>query len=129
MIKDENMKEWFKKLHEYFPFLTYGVYLSEDYIGIVQNADNQFITMYVYNRILDEQLRKKFLELGENWWWESNRKTPINIFLKDQFKLFKPYLRGFSRKEFDIKWGPVISLQDQMTKRIKRKQIELVKKV
>lgn len=121
----ENMEEKFKELNSYFPFLTYGVYLGEDYIGIVQNVDNQFVQIYLYNAISCNQMKKRFLELGEIWWWESNRQLPINIFLKKQFKMFSPYLKGFAKKDFDIKFGPTVSLQDQLTKRIKRKQIEL----
>lgn len=127
-MEKELMDEWFKKLNEHFPFLTYGKYLDEDYIGIVQNADNQFINMYVYNNIHDENMKKRFLELGEIWWWESNRSLPINIFLKDQFKMFKPILKGFSRKDFEVIYGPITSLQDQISKRIKRKSIELIVK-
>lgn len=121
-----NMEEKFKELHNHFPFLTFGTYLNEDYVGIVQNVDNQFISIYVYNAISCNNMKKRFLELGEIWWWESNRQLPINIFLKKQFKMFSPYLRGFAKKDFDIKCGPTVSLQDQITRRIKRKQIELV---
>jgi hypothetical protein len=127
MNETKNMEEWFKNLHEHFPFLTYGTYIGEDYIGIVQNCDNQMISLYVYNIINDNAKKKRFLELGDVWWWESNRQLPINIFLKTQFTMFKPYLKTFARKEFNIIYGPTISLQDQITKRIKRKSIELIK--
>lgn len=123
----ENMEEYFIKLQNHFPFLTYGIYTEEDYVGIVQNSDNHFIHMYVYNNISDEKMRKRFLELGEIWWWESNRKTPINLFLKEQFKMFRPYLKGFNKKEFEIVSGPIISLNDQINRRIKRKSIEIKK--
>lgn len=117
----------FEKLQEKFPFLSYGTYLEEEYIGIVQNSDNQFIFIYVLNEISDENLRKRFLQLGEVWWWETNRQLPINLYLKEEFKLFKPYLRQYSRKEFDLVHGPIISLNETMSRRIKRKQIQLIK--
>ncbi len=121
------MKDFFVEFQEHFPFLTYGVYLETDYIGIIQNSDNHFIYMYVYNAIGEEKMKKRFLELGEYWWWESNRKTPINLFLKEQFKIFKPYLKGFNKKEFEIIYGPVLSLNDQINKRAKKKSYEIKK--
>lgn len=123
------MQDWIEKFKEHFPFLTFGRYVDEDYIGIVQHADNQFLNMYVYNLIQNEEKRKRFLELGDIWWWESNRSLPINIFLKEQFIMFKPYLKGFSRKDFDVVHGPITSLNDQINKRVKRKSIELILKV
>jgi hypothetical protein len=116
-------------LKEKFPFLTYGKYLEQEYLGIIQNADNHLISMYVYSNIFDEPLRKKFLECGEIWWWESNRQLPINIFLKKKFEVFRPYLKTFIRKDFEIVFGPVVSLQEVITKRIKRRTIQLVKKI
>jgi len=68
-------------------------------------------------------LKKHFLILGEEWWWGSNRQIPINIFLKDRWKLFKPTL--FVNKDFELVAGPSVSLQDIITKRIKRRQISL----
>ena len=53
----------------------------------------------------------------------------INIFLKEQFIMFKPYLKGFSRKDFEVIHGPITSLNDQINKRIKRKSIELIAKI
>lgn len=116
-------------LKEKFPFLTYGTYLGKNYIGIVQNSDNQIISIYVYNEIGDENLRKIFLKCGEIWWWESNRQIPINIFLKKPFNVFRPFLKTFIRKEFEIIFGPVVSLQEIINKRSKRRTIQLVKKV
>lgn len=118
----------YESLQEQFPFLTYGIYLEDDYIGIVQNCDQQILSLYVYNHISEDRLRKLFLNYGDIWWWESNRMVPINVFLKEKFKVFKPYLKTFVRKEFNIQWGPVVSLQDSMIRRIKRRQITLIKK-
>ena len=49
--------------------------------GIVQNQDNQVISFYDYGRIMSPQDKMKFFKLGEIWWFESNRKIPINIFI------------------------------------------------
>lgn len=123
---DENK---YKNLQEKFPFLTYGKYLDKDYIGIVQNSDNQLISIYVYNNINEDNLKKTFLSLGDEWWWESNRTIPINIFLKSRFDAFKPFLKTFIKKDFEIVFGPIVSLQEIMVKRIKRRTIQLVRKM
>jgi hypothetical protein len=123
------MKDPLDQLYEKCPFLTYGTYLEKEYVGIVQNCDQSILSMYIYNLIFDEPLKKKFLQMGENWWWESNRLIPINVFLKEKFEIFKPYMRTFVRKEFVIVRGPIVSLQDNMVRRIKRRQIQLVKKL
>lgn len=118
----------YSKLSEKFPFLTYATYGDDEYIGIIQNSDNQFVTMYVLNRMHDEKLKKQFLAFGEEWWWGSNRMIPINIFFKDRFKVFRPYLMTFASKDFVINCGPTVSLDDHITKRIKRRSIQLVRK-
>ena len=122
------MDKTLESLQEKFPFLTYGEYLSKEYLGIIQNSDNHLITMYAYNQITDQELRKQFLKYGEIWWWESNRQLPINIFLKKHFEVFRPYLKTFIRKDFKHVFGPTVSLQDIMSKRIKRKTVQLVRK-
>jgi hypothetical protein len=84
--------------------------------------------MYNFEEIPTPELRKKFIELGEQWWWESNRKIPINIFLKNEFTVFKPCLRTFIAKDCDVLSGPQVSLKDIMEKRVKKRSIQLVKK-
>lgn len=117
-----------EKLKDKFPFLTYGTYLEREYIGIIQNSDNQLISLYAYNAIPEEDLRKKFLDYGEIWWWESNRQIPINLFLRKKFEIFRPFLKTFIRKDFNIEFGPSVSLQEIITKRVKRRTIQLVRK-
>jgi hypothetical protein len=123
------MDEKYEILHERFPFLTTIKYLKTQYIGIVQNADHLFISIYVMDESFTAEMKRNFLECGEIYWWESNRSIPINLFLQDQFKRFKPYLRMFSCKEAEIIQGPVVNLREMMNKRIKRKTITLVRAV
>lgn len=115
---------------EKFPFLSYGVMQDVPYLGIIQNCDNQFISIYVLDLIPDEEGRAIFLELGDRWWWESNRKIPINVFIKDpRFKHFRTSLRMFSAKDFEILSGPRVSLAETMNRRIRKRQITLVRKM
>ncbi len=124
-MEDDRITEILTK----FPFLSYGIFLETPYLGIVQNSDSQLLSMYVLDSIPDEALRRKFLQCGEIWWWESNRQIPIHIFLKENFKIFRPYLKHFSRKDFDLKSGPSVSLQETIARRVRKRQVTLVKKI
>lgn len=84
--------------------------------------------MYDYVAIKTEEERSRFLELGEAWWWESNRQIPINIFLLREIADFKYTIRNFSTKDVKVMFGPCTSLNDIIVKRIKRKSITLVRK-
>ena len=116
-------------LEEKFPYLTVILYLKQEYIGIVQNADNLFLNMYVLNPNFTDEIKSDFLECGEIWWWSSNRGIPINIFLGKKFEKFKPCLKVFARKECDIVRGPIVDLNNMMSKRVKRRTITLIKNV
>jgi hypothetical protein len=122
-------KEFFKKLSENHPFITVLSFANQDYVGIMQNRDDNCTTIYDYGAIVDLKLKEKFLELGDVWWWESNRQIPINIFLKDEWGLFRPYLRTFNNKSLHIVHGPVVSITEFNKRRTKRKSITLVKRL
>ena len=115
-------------LQENFPFLSGIRYLDEEYVGIIQNSDDKIVSFYNYNAIKTEEEQKEFLRLGDMWWWESNRLLPINIFLKGQMESYRPYLRTVVNKDVEILFGPVTSLNNIMKKRIKRRQIQLIRK-
>ena len=66
--------------------------------------------------------------MGETWWWESNRKIPINIFLKQEMIQFKEYIKTFNVKDIEIIFGPVVNLGEIAEKRVKRKSVQLVRK-
>lgn len=113
---------------EKFPFLTFGKYIDQDYYGIVGNSCSQLVSMYVFDLLPDDAHKKLFLELGEEWWWETNRQLPINVALKDRWSVFRPYLKTFITKDFELITGPCVSLDSVMVKRIKRRQIQLIRK-
>ena len=54
---------------------------------------------------------------------------PINIFIKGEMEGYKVFLKTFSLKETQILAGPVVSLNDFFKKRIKRRNIQLVRRV
>ena len=122
-------KDFFKKLTENHPFITVVSFASQDYVGIVQNRDDQCTSLYDYGSIIDAGIKQMFLELGEVWWWESNRQIPINIFLKEEWTPFKPYLRTFNNKNLTILHGPIVSLDELNRRRTKRRSITLVKRL
>lgn len=121
--------DFFQKLTDNHPFITVCTYAGLEYIGVVQNRDDTVTTFYDYGSISEQHLKKIFLDLGDQWWWESNRLIPINLFLKDEWSVFRPYLKTFMNKGLVILHGPVISLNDIAKKRIKRKSITLVKRM
>ena len=119
--------ETHKLLQEKFPFLTIVSYLNQEYIGIMQNGDSQFVSMYILEPTCTQEEKQRFLLCGETWWWESNRTIPINLFLKDKFKPFSRYLKTFAKKDVKIIEGPTINLMDLINKKLKRRTIHLVK--
>ena len=121
--------DFFEKLSEKYPFITLCVYATTEYVGIIQNQDEAITTIYDFGAILDTDLKRHFLELANIWWWESNRSIPINIFLKGDWDLFRPYLRTFTNKDLEILHGPVCSLSEMSRKKSKRKSITLVRKI
>lgn len=112
---------------EQFPFITCIQCGNEEYVGIIINNDIQVTSIYDYSLIKAEVDKQKFLELGDVWWWESNRKIPINIFLKLDMIPFRPIIKTFNSKDVTILFGPTVNLSEIAEKRIKRKSIQLVR--
>ena len=117
----------YKVLQEQFPFLTLFEYSGEEYLGIVQNVTKNIVSVYLYDCIQTNELKKEFVDLAQVWWWESNRKIPINLFLKKDFSKFDFLLKNFVTKEFALVQGPMTSIQSLNEKRVKRKRIELIR--
>jgi len=119
----------FAKLAEKYPFITLCVCANTEYVGIIQNQDDAITTIYDFGSIQGLGEKQRFLELANVWWWESNRSIPINIFLKGEWDLFKPYLRTFTNKDLEVLHGPVCSLSEMARKKSKRKSITLVRRI
>jgi hypothetical protein len=100
-----------------------------EYVGIVVNFDDYVVSMYDISMIKTDVEKSRFLELGEVWWWESNRRIPINIFLKQDMSPFRYTIKTFNSKDVEVVFGPTVNLSDIAEKRIKRKSIQLVRAV
>ena len=122
------MNEIFKTLRDKFPFLSLIRKGDMEFVGIVQNQDSSVISFYDYGRIMQPSDKMRYLKCGEIWWYESNRKLPINIFLKGEFKYFRTTLVTLNSKDVEIVEGPTVKLSEISKKRIKRRTIQLVRK-
>ena len=121
--------ELFLKIAEKYTFLSIVRFSTTEYIGIIMNQDAVLTTLYNFGGILDQDQKRLFLTLGETWWWESNRSIPINLFLKEDWSVFKNYRITFNNKNLEILSGPCTSLNDIVQKRPKRKSITLIKNI
>jgi len=119
----------FKKLGDKYPFLTVCSFAGTEYVGIIQNHDNTITSIYDFGQLPNQDFKVLFLELGETWWWESNRSIPINLFLKKEWLPFRPYTRTFTNKTLDVLSGPITSLNNIAHTKRKRKSITLVRKI
>ena len=117
-----------ENLQQHFPFISVINHVNQEYVGIIINQDAQVTSLYDYTAIKTDDEKARFIELGEAWWWESNRQIPINIFLLREIADFRYAIRNFSTKDVKVLFGPCTSLNDIIVKRIKRKSITLVRK-
>jgi hypothetical protein len=119
----------YKTLLDSYPFLSYITYGGLDYIGVIQNCDDIITSMYDYSMLKSPDQKMNFLTLAEQWWWESNRQMPINVFLKNDWAPFRVFLKTFNSKDVVIHYGPQVNLKEIAQKRSKRRVITLVRKI
>jgi hypothetical protein len=111
-----------------YPFLTGIKYADQEIIGIIQNHNAQITSIYCYNKVRTTD-KEKFIALGETWWWESNRITPINLFLPQEIESFRYCLKNLVSKDVEFLFGPITSLHNIIRKRVKRRTVQLVRKI
>lgn len=111
------------------PFISVINYGDNEYVGIIINQDQYVTSFYDLNAIKTPDEKTLFLEIGETWWWESNRQFPINIFCRVQLYPFAYAIKTFNSKDTNIILGPVVSLMNLTIKRVKRKSVQLVRRV
>jgi hypothetical protein len=119
----------FTKLADKYPFISLCLYANTEYVGIIQNQDDAVTTIYDFGSIQDLDHKRRFLELANIWWWESNHSIPINIFLKHDWDQFRGSLRTFVNKDLVVLHGPICSLSEMARKKSKRKSITLVRRL
>ena len=115
-------------IEQHLPFISVLTYGGEEYVGIIINQDQYVTSFYDFNAIKSTEEKTVFLNIGETWWWESNRQFPISIFCKDQIVPFHYAIRTFNSKDVKVVLGPVVNLMNLTLKRVKRKSVQLVRK-
>ena len=127
---EQDKVKWMQENYPFFSYVRYGNKKEyKEYLGIIINYDQVITSMYKFEDIPTPELRKKFIELGEQWWWESNRLMPINLFLGSQISLYKNWILNMNSKDTEVVWGPETSLSNIIKKRIKRRSVQLVRKI
>lgn len=116
-----------ENIEDQLPFISVLHYGENEYVGIIINQDQHVTSFYDLSFIKAAEERASFLEMGEIWWWESNRQVPINIFLRKEIEPFKYAIRTFNSKDVRIVLGPVVNLLNLSLKRVKRKSVQLVR--
>ena len=117
-----------KDIENNFPFLSVINYGGKEYIGVVINQDASVTSMYIYTALHTKAEQEHFLEVGEVWWWESNRMIPINIFLGIFRVSIQIFLIPMNSKDVKVSIGPCVNLNNLAVKRIKRKSVQLVRR-
>ena len=115
-------------LQERLPFISAVSHAGVEYVGIIINQDSRVTSMYNFETIRTDEEKGRFLELGEIWWWESNREIPINIFLNYEIAHFKYAIKNFHTKDVSVLFGPVTSLDEMLNRRVKRKSILIARR-
>jgi hypothetical protein len=117
-----------KEFKEKFPFISIISYGGTEYVGIIINQDSLVTSMYVFTDIRTDREKELFLDLGDVWWWESNRLIPISIFLRQEMEPFNYAMITMNSKDVRVVDGPCVNLSNLSAKRIKRKNVQLVRK-
>jgi hypothetical protein len=124
-----DINDYRKEMIEKYPFMSYITYGGEGYLGIIQNHNPVITGIYHFDSLTSDQSKQIFLTLGDEWWWQSNRQIPINIFIKADWKPFSHTLKTFNSKDVEIEFGPCVNLREIAIKRTKKKSITLIRKV
>ena len=116
-----------ENIQEQLPFISVLHYGEEEYVGIVINQDQHVTSFYDLEMIKTPDEKTILLEIGEIWWWESNRQIPISIFCRKEIEPFKYAIKTFNSKDVRIVLGPTVNLLNMTLKRVKRKSVQLVR--
>jgi hypothetical protein len=114
-------------IQEQLPFISVLHYGEDEYVGIIINQDQFVTSFYDLGMIKTPEEKSILLEIGEVWWWESNRQIPISIFCRREIEPYRYAIKTFNSKDVRIILGPVVNLMNMTLKRVKRKSVQLVK--
>jgi len=117
-----------KNIEKNFPFISVVAYGGNEYVGIIVNQDSTVTTMLIYTKLRTEEHKKLLLELGEIWWWESNRMIPINIFLRKEIQELSYCMMTMNSKDVKVTVGPCVNLNNLSLKRVKRKSVQVMRR-
>jgi hypothetical protein len=117
-----------KEIEQQFPYVSVVAYGGNEYVGIISNQDQYVTTMFAYTGLKSEEDKKLLLDLGEIWWWESNRMIPINIFLRREIESLRYCMITMNSKDVKVVVGPCVNVNNLTLKRVKRKSVQLMKK-
>lgn len=117
-----------KDIEQKFPYLSVVAYGGNEYVGIIVNQDSVVTTMYIYTKLRTDDDKCLLLELGEIWWWESNRMIPINVFLRKEIQSLSYSMMTMNSKDVKIIVGPCVNLNNLSIKRIKRKSVQVLRR-
>ena len=117
-----------KDIETNFPFISVVTYGGNEYVGIIANQDQYITSMYVFTSLKTDKEKEVFLDIGNIWWWESNRMLPINIFLIKEMQAFSYSMMTMNSKDVKVTIGPCVNLNALNFKRVKRKSVQLVRK-
>lgn len=111
----------------YPPYVTVLEHNGEKYYGIIKIKSKQYSTLYCFH-LMDEGQLEELLELAYVWWHQSNRTIPMCIYMQEEMEKYEDYTKRFNTESVTFVSGPVISLSDLPTKRIKRRNVALKKR-
>tara|TARA_R110000764_G_scaffold238056_1_gene334794 strand:- start:143 stop:511 length:369 start_codon:yes stop_codon:yes gene_type:complete len=117
-----------KDIENNFPYISVVTYGGNEYVGIIANQDSYITSMYIFTSLKSSIEKEAFLDMGNVWWWESNRMIPINIFLHKEMQSFTYALMTMNSKDVKVTIGPCVNLNALNIKRVKRKSVQLVRK-
>jgi hypothetical protein len=118
-----------ENIQEQLPFISVLHYGDAEYVGIIINQDQFVTSFYDLSLLKSPEEKTKLLEIGEIWWWESNRQIPINIFCRNGIEVYRYSIKTFNSKDVRIILGPVVNLMNLTLKRVKRKSVQLVRPI
>ena len=117
-----------KEIEKDFPYISVVAYGNNEYVGIIVNQDQYITTMYVYTDLKTDEEKQLLVELGEIWWWESNRMIPINIFLRKEIESLNYSMTSMNSKNTKVVVGPCVNVNNLSVKRVKRKSVQVIKR-